>query len=347
VFAHCLVAEGAVLIGLSQRDWLRAAAPLVVPGAVALIVATPFWLPQILWLHAIKGDAALPLKFSETFLNFKDMVSPNFRYGIPIILASVVLVVGASRGRLSSRALMLLSVCTILLLVQTALIRPVTLHLPVVNLSQFVWRLMFPTAFVAFGVLLVMERGGSRWVRRGLGLLSTASVAFLAIKLTTSVASVAYYDAAKFSQDTFADASGVRRYFAPENVWGVGLFEPNYSDFEERCSIVNSGGSQVVPYTLLRKGVIAEYSYVVAKHAPIEFVQYYAAGGIVGRAYCNDSLILGPLPQGRTVSASENWLNLLQTLRILVLSLVATLCILIACRAYRRLRAASLDTKRE
>ena len=337
VFAHCLIAELIVVIGLSHGNWLRAVRPLFLPCAVALALSAPFWAPQFLWLDAIKGDTALPVKFSDTFLALTDLVDPTFRYGIAVLLAAVVVLLLSTRMRWSWRTTLVALTLAIVVMMQTAPMRMITTHLPVINLSQFVWRLMFPAAFLAFGVLLAAERHAPGWTRRSFGLLSAVSLSLLVFNLATSMPkAISYHSAASFSADSFADESGEHLYFGEDNVYGIGLFEPKYDGLPQRCSVVDGANSQVVSYAHLHQGLFAEGNYLVARHAPIGFVRYYVNGARAGLGTCKESLVIGPVPYGAKIEASEDLLDYLMAVRMIMLGTVALVMIVIFSGAGRK-----------
>src|SRR5262245_20550804 len=154
VFLHSLVCELVVAFGLSNVSPVVIARRCIAPLAIALVLASPFWLPQVLWMRFILGNAALS-PFADTFLSIDEFFDPRFMRNIGLwIPFAVALMIVASRARLPQRVWVLISAFVVLVAIQTVYLRSIAINIPLLEQSQFVWRLMLPAAFVAFGALV-------------------------------------------------------------------------------------------------------------------------------------------------------------------------------------------------
>jgi hypothetical protein len=97
-------------LGLSQQLPLMTIRRVFVASAIAIALATPFWLPQFIWLHDIQGNTALPIVFSDTFLSLRQMLDPRYFRNLGLwIPCAIAMVIVASRGRLPSRAWLMIA----------------------------------------------------------------------------------------------------------------------------------------------------------------------------------------------------------------------------------------------
>ena len=133
----------------------------------------------------------------------------------------------AARLRLSLPCTWFLVACwAVLMALQTVYLRRITLHIPTLELSLFVWRLMLPTAFVAFAALV------SRWEdvpplhSRVLAVLTGISVAFLAG--FTVLEAPNYLPHLVEAKD---DRGALVAYDIDKDaaIWGIREYLPNYS----------------------------------------------------------------------------------------------------------------------
>ena len=317
LFIHSLVAELAAAFGVSSLSLVTVLRRSVAPLAIALAVGSPYWLPQFLWMHDVLGNSALPLKFEDTFLYVADLINPLHPRNLGICLPlAVVTMIGASRERLPLRAWVLVVSFVALLALQHARLRGITTHIPLLDLSQYVWRLMFPTAFIAFAALVAGWRALSTPAARilcTLALLSPFSLLlFHAIALPDNLMLLAHV---RYDNAGYAD------YLRAGNVWGVAPFVPNYVDLPQKCDAVLGGETHSASFRQLRTGVRADSGFVSVKGAPIGFVDYKVNGVSIHPHACRDALLFGPLAPNSIVSVSESKLDHLLYLRVLTLIL--------------------------
>jgi hypothetical protein len=155
VFTQSIVGELVVAFGLSWQPPAMMLRRGLMAVLIALGLSMPFWLPQFSLLHDIVGQAALPVSFSDTFLTVRQLYhlwDPNIGVWLP---CGIVVMIAASRGRLPWRVWVMICACIALAALQTVYLRDIAVRIPILNQSQFVWRLMLPTAFIAFGALLL------------------------------------------------------------------------------------------------------------------------------------------------------------------------------------------------
>jgi hypothetical protein len=336
VFLQCIAGELIVALGLSQQSPLTTIRRVFVASSIAIALATPFWLPQFIWLHDILGNAALPIAFSDTFLSLREMLDPRYLRNIGLwIPCAIAIVIVASRGRLPSRAWLMIATFIALAALQTIYLRAIAVHVPILNQSQFVWRLMMATAFVAFGALLVgwKATGSLQW---SLAALVVASVAWMvASQWLQAPGNIAYQSSVKYETSGWTDADGHFDYTDPANVWGMGLFAADYSRLQQNCDVVDNHQARNLSFTELRSGVHADTRFIYVREAPIGFVRYLSGGIEVPQSACHDGLVLGPLQVGDRVQTSERTLHALFEVRVLDL-VAALVIILVPVRMSRR-----------
>jgi hypothetical protein len=334
VFIHGLVAELVAAFGVSSLSLVTVLRRTVAPLVIALAVGSPYWLPQFLWMHDVLGNSAIPLKFEDTFLYVADLINPlhprNLGIWLPLALVTMI---GASRERLPLRAWVLVVFFVALLALQHARLRDITTHVPVLDLSQYVWRLMFPTAFIAFAALVAGWRALSTPAARivcTLTLLSPFSLLLShAIALPHNLMLLAHVR---------YDNAGYAGYLRARNVWGVAPFAPNYVDLPQKCDAALGGETHSASFRQLRAGVRADSGFVSVKGAPIGFVDYKVNGVSIHPQACRDALLFGPLAPNSTVSVSESRLDHLLYLRVLtlILGLAGSLPLMQLARFLRR-----------
>src|SRR4029077_1354102 len=66
VFPASLLAEFMVAIALSAVPFFVIVRQCIVALIIALVLALPFWLPQLLGIDFVRGNAALPVEISDT-----------------------------------------------------------------------------------------------------------------------------------------------------------------------------------------------------------------------------------------------------------------------------------------
>jgi len=327
VFAQSFVGELIVALGLSREAPITVIGRCAGAALIALLFATPFWLPQFLYLHAILGNAALPAQLSDTFLFARDLIDPRFIRNIGLWLpCAVVLMIAYSRVRLSWRIWMMIAVAVALAALQTVYLRAIVLHVPVLDQSQFIWRLMMPTAFAAFGALLGGWGAAERAVPSGSPSLSLSALVLISTGWMTvgqffqAPGHIVYQASVSFDLGGYRDASGHTSYFDSGNVFGVGLFAPDYSRLPQNCAPVDSHDVQEASFKQLRSGVSAARPYIYVRNGPIGFVRYRADGADAALSACGKGLVLGPLKANDRVMVSEDALHYLLIARVVALA---------------------------
>jgi len=307
-----------LLMALALSDESPAALLRRYAGAtvLAVLLALPFWLPQALWQSLIQGPAALPARFADTFLSFRELVDWRFLFGLGFALPiAVVLAVVLTRARLSGRAWMLAAALLAAVAIQTQPLRPLAERLPLLPTSLFVWRLMLPAALLAFVFLLV---AWPSWPRRdavlaALALLSLASMgAMLVVRAPDGLQRLA----GRAPDDT----AWIRTYAATETVWGRSEFLPNYRGLPQRC-----GDAQAVSFGDLQRGIHVTSDYLSVRAAPLAGLEYSPNEARVAPTACGKDLTLGPFRPGLMLQVNESKLTRILYARIAALVLCATI----------------------
>lgn len=306
VLAQSLIAEAVVALALARVGPVALIRRSLVPAVLAVVLATPFWLPQALWQGAILGPKALPTSFAESFLGIGDMLKlwNDRTVGLWLPLAAIVLVV-ARRGRLPLGFWLPAIVAVIVTALETTYLFEVTRHVPTLDLSLFVWRLAFPVGFMLFGALLV---GWRVEVRPGL-LRLPALTACAVLSMMIVMLPPAERALQSFSYGWESDLRAIAGYERLDGIWGIREYWPNYKDTPANCE---TGHAVRASYRELVAGVEAKTPYILVRRGPVKLVDYAANGQRLEPAACGDDLVLGPLPAGARVSVSEarmNWLN--------------------------------------
>jgi hypothetical protein len=275
----------------------------------------PFWLPQSLWQGAILGPHALPADFSESFLTLSEVVSPRHERTAGVWLPlGVLLLIVVTRARLSLRVWVPVIAGFVIIALQTVYLVEVARLIPTLALSLFVWRLALPVAFLLFGALLVGWREAAQPARWALVPLSIASVAGMTFLMLDLEPGFVKYLTRGWQDDRFA----LSDYDRGDAVWGVREYWPNYAPLARNC---DSPDTRRATYPQLRNGLKAESKFVLVRFGPIGLVDYTAEGKPVPLASCKEDLVLGPLPPGAMVTASEtkiSWLNYIRAIGFFV-----------------------------
>ncbi|MEI6202228.1 MAG: hypothetical protein WCP68_09775, partial [Enhydrobacter sp.] len=166
VFAQAFFCAVLVAWGLSTEPLPANARRWALATLIALALASPFWLPQLIWQGLILGPAGLPVRFADTFLSPADLIDRRLMHGIGFGLPLALgLMIVFARARMSLRAWLLVAAFVATLAIQTVALRPVAERLPLLSTSLFVWRLMFIAAVLGLGALWAgwrSERGRDR-----------------------------------------------------------------------------------------------------------------------------------------------------------------------------------------
>jgi hypothetical protein len=319
VFVQSLVCEFALAYGISEIPAVALARKMLLPTAIALVSASPFWLPQILWLNLIIGNSVMPQPFSATFLGLPKLFSPIYRYTLgPWLILGAGLMIFLSTARLSGRAWLLTTGFVFMLAIQTTYLRFFTLLVPGLSVLQFVWRLMMPAAFLGLGALLLGFRGKETQAR--LPLTTLFVLAFGNFLLFSFVYTPKYMKIEAYNQNSYVQSL---RF---ENLSGIGVFGPNYSRLPQDC-FMQSGKIEAISYNDLRDGVMPDQPFISVTNAPVGMVKYEVGGKRVQPSACGRNLLLGPIPSGKTVVADDGTLRHLMYFRVLSLVLGVVLLI--------------------
>ena len=146
---------------------------------------------------------------------------------------ALLLMIAVARARLSARAWAAIVVCFTLIALQTVYLYPVARRIPTFELSLFVWRLAFPTAFLAFGALLAGWREVGSPPRRAVVAIATLSTIGMMLVLT-GIAPLRLADASK----GMSDHRALVDYDRGNGIWGVREFFPNYGGLPRACDSV-------------------------------------------------------------------------------------------------------------
>jgi hypothetical protein len=323
VLVHSLLCEVPVAMVLARLGPIDLARRWILPFTLALLLAIPFWLPQALWQSLIMGPEALPVDFRDSFLSLAELLDPkNSRNMGPWLPAALVAMMAAARLRLAPRTWFLIACWAVLMALQTVYLRHVTLHIPTLELSLFVWRLMLPTAFVAFAALV------SRWEDvpplhpRALAALTSVSVVFLAgFTVLEAPDYLPHLVAAKndrgalLAYDTDKEAS----------IWGIREYLPNYGALPQACPGTAPDDVRTARFAEFDRpaGAVAGKPYLSIHRAPIGMVDYRADGRRPGLSACGEDLVLGPLAPSARVSVTHLGLVLLLIVRGALLAALA------------------------
>lgn len=309
VLAQSLVCELVAPLCLSRLSLPELIRRSLVPLALAMLLAVPFWLPQFLWKDLILGPEALPNDFLLSFLTAFDIVHPrDFRAIGPWLPLAFLALLFHSRGRLEGRVWMVVAVWLAVLTIQSTYVSHLVAQVPVLNLSVFIWRFMLPASFLGFAVLLAGWRQAgptSAWMPAIL--VPPAIAAMIWVSLGQAPRYFVKLMQSGSDRHLFVD------YDKGDGIWGIREFLPRYAGQPNTCPAESE--LQKVPYADIRKGLVADRPYVAVKDGPIGLVSYRQNDEAVTTGACGPDLVLGPLKAGRKLTVSEGWLDGLAYLR--------------------------------
>ena len=323
VLAHSLLCEVPVAIALARLGPIGLARRWFLPFTLALVLAIPFWLPQAVWQSLILGPAALPADFRESFLSLTELLDPkNNRNMGPWLPAAVLAMVVAARFRLAPRTWFLVATWAVLMGLQTVYLRAITLHIPTLELSLFVWRLMLPTAFVAFAALVSRWEAVPPLYPRALAALTAVSVVFLAG--FTVLEAPDYIPHLAAAQD---DRGALIAYDIDKeaSIWGIREYIPNYGELPQACFSTTPSDVRAARFAELDSpaGATADRPYLSINRAPIDMVDYRVDGQPAKLSACGENLVFGPLKPGAKVTVTHRALDLLLVVRGVMLAALA------------------------
>ena len=323
VLAQSLLCEVPVAMVLARLGPFGLARRWIVPFTLALVLAIPFWLPQALWQNLILGPAALPADFRNSFLSLVELLDPkNNRNMGPWLPAAVLAMIVAARLRLAARTWFLVATWAVLIGLQTVYLRAITLHIPTLELSLFVWRLMLPTAFVAFAALVSRWQAVPPVYPRALAVLTAASVVF--VGGFTVIEAPDYLPHLLKAKN---DRDALIAYDVDKNasVWGIREYIPNYATLPQVCAAVSAGDIRTTRFAALDRpgGVAADKTYVSIARAPIGMVVYRVDGQPTALSACGEDLVVGPLAPGARLTVTHRALDILLLVRGVMLAALA------------------------
>lgn len=313
VFGHALGAALLLALALAPPEWRRLARNVVPVLIAALICSAPFWLPQAIWRDSILGTAGLPVHFADSFFDPGDLARPlepqTLGIWLPIAVA-LMLVLGDRRRGWPLAVLFFAS-----LAIQTKPLFAMADLIPLLSQSLFVWRLMLPSAFIAFVALLIGWPAASAAAWRVLQGLTALSLATMMIALwTVTPGSIDFWSSGAVDDDVAR-----RQYVGTVHGWGVREFAPNYARLADGCDIA-AADLQEVSVAELRRGIRPTAPYLSVRGAPVDTVTYLAGDMKLSQRACRDSLRLGPVPTGTEARMSESALTRLLVLRLVVIA---------------------------
>lgn len=319
IAGHPIVFAQAFICSLLVAWALSVSRPLVLirHGAtatvIALILASPFWLPQFFWQALILGAAGLPVRFADTFLSAGELVDRRFMRGVGFGLPlAVILMAALAKARLSRRAWTLVAAFVVVLALQTVPFRLVAERVPLLPTSLFVWRLMFPAAVLGLGALWAGWRPGAGRDRVLAAVTLLSLLSMLVVLVGNAPANLAAAAAPK------SDQTWYRAQLAENLVWGRREFLPNYGTLPQKCDLP-SADMQTASFVDLQRGIPARLTFVVVPAAPVGLVDYSVDGVAVPLAACGEGAVFGPLKLGAVVKASSGKLTILLWVRLLCL----------------------------
>ena len=328
VLLQSLICVVPMALGLAAIGPFALARRWFVPFTIAIVLAIPFWLPQALWQPYILGPRALPAVFFDSFASLFDLLDSkgNRNVGIWLPISLVVMIV-LLRARMPPRGWFLVAAFGVLMALQTTYLYEVTVLIPTLQLSLFVWRLMIAAAFVGFAALIAAWPDSGPRQTRALGLLASAAIVFMVIRSLLLVPSYLPVFAAAKDDRNAIHAFDTNKEDA---IWGIREYLPNYARLPQNCppsaEIARAG------FADLRTGLRAERTYVAIHYGPIGYLDYTSDDKVVAPATCAADLVLGPIPVGATVRVSETKIDWLLYVRLLELVAAAVLLTLVAAR---------------
>lgn len=307
VFGHALGAALLVALAIALPDWRRLLRTGVPALLAALAVATPFWLPQMLWKDFILGTSGLPVRFADTFFSLAELVRPLHPQTLGLWLPiTVALMLALGGRRLPIRISLIAAAFAATLAIQTRPFFALADTIPLLGQSLFVWRLMFPAAFIGFAALALgwpTARVRASRLLQGLALLSVTTMTIAMV--IDAPGSIRFWSSGAVDDDVAR-----RQYVDTVHGWAIREYAPNYSRLANACDIAPADLREA-GVAELRRGLRTTAPYLTVRGAPFGMVGYEADGTALIPRACGDSLRLGPLPAGAEIRMTEAWLDVL------------------------------------
>jgi len=316
IFTHCAAATIVAVWIIDPAAFRSTLKRNAVAGTAALVVSAPFWLPPFLFKNTISGTSNLPLAFEDTFLGIQHLLNPiGFR---SIGVAQIVLLSFIFYRNITAptrKMVVLFSIFLLSIILQMEFAKAVSVHIPVLYLSLFVWRLMFVSCFLALMIMIVND------VRVPTRLL----VVLCSVAVINTAAVCARYSLPGLP--SFLEKSDehriVERYFDENPEWGSTEFRPDYSRLPVTCDLEAGAGLTELSAEQARKGMYVapnSLSNIVAvRKAPWGFVNYRLNGkDIQPSGVCGDKLIFGPTAEAGLFELDESFTSTVMIIRLVI-----------------------------
>jgi hypothetical protein len=329
VMAHSLLCEVPVVIGLARIGPVEATRRLLPPLVAAVVIAVPFWLPQALTQGLILGPAALPADFKDSFLPVLEFFDPKSNRNTgPWIPFAILAMIVVARGALTRATWFLVASFAVLVALQSVYLERITIHIPTLELSLFVWRLMMPAAFLGFAALV--SGWGEIMPDRRLTLVVFAGMSVICMAILITLSGADYLPKVAAAEPDHEERVAFDRD-KENSIWGIREYLPNTSRLPQTCPA--AGDMAIATFGDLKAGVRADKPYIAIVSGPVGIVDYSVDGRALQPAACARNTVLGPVEPGATVRVSEAKLEWLLVVRGIEMFGVA---ILLAFLGYRR-----------
>lgn len=313
VMLHSLLAEFVGAWALSRTKFIDLIKSNLLPLLLSLLVSSPFWLPAVLWRGAILGPEALPIKFQDTFLDLRQLIDPR-SWKSPGLLLFFVAFLAAQRLA-NKRQVILLFLFVFTLFIQTVYGKFIGVHLPLVESSIFIWRLLFVTCFFGFVLFILSSNNMSLNLKRLLAIFAIVIVSVAAIRCGSGKPG--------YSLNVHQNRAELKGYLKKTRSWGVAEYFPNYRDLPNACrvgdqTVVRSEFGPLVNQGFYLDGAIGQ-KFMAVEKAPWGFVSYSFNGAKApSLGACEGSLIFGPFSTSGRFKAELASLYAVSWLRLTV-----------------------------
>jgi hypothetical protein len=322
VMIHSLLAEIGAAWGLSRKSFLELFKLNWHTLLASLAVSSPFWLPAVIYRDAILGPKALPVAFENTFLTVNQLIHPLswLSPGIPFLLVSIWMLIN-SRNK---HQVAMLGLFFISLFSQTIYGRFVVAKLPLLDVSIFIWRMLFVTSFWGFSLYIIGSRSMPLIFKR---LLICTAV------ITMAAFSAKSYRPSGLMQNINNDAE-FNSYYQNNRTWGIAEYFPDYSSLSDKCLDIAGQNNKILEFASLSKSPIildpsADRIFASIRRGPWKFVAYRFNGiEISPVGHCGEDLILGPFLKPGILESDYRRLSIIIWSRMLSVVLMATALIM-------------------
>lgn len=318
VFHYAFVGYFAAAYLLCGRPFFALLKTSASAALFALVLTIPFWGPAIFYMKEVLGLRGLPLDFGGTFQRPWKLLDPLAlpTLGPVLILTCIAIFVIAVRERHLKLACGIVAMFA-MLVVQTDLLRDFVVRLPFVDETQFIWRLMFPTAILAFAIVLSFAINQGRFHRVAMTRAAVLALLMVGLKLGVGLPRSIGHSQEIFQPSPWTVGTFFVN-FPSDNLraWGVRLFSPDYRRLETHCPALADGEYSEASYAAARSSFVSTTRFIAIDAAPHGFVRYLGDDKEVQLRHCDRKLVVGPVLQGTRISVDESFLARLQALRI-------------------------------